>query len=72
MVYFSKLSARVPFLSYLTLNVVNSYMNNRDRECSGEGGGRGKVGREGGAFSFTTFGSLGCLRCLFLRRGHLL
>lgn len=43
MVYFSKLSARVPFLSYLTLNVVNSYMNNRDLECSGEGEGGASI-----------------------------
>lgn len=50
---FFKASLHILFLSYLTRNVVNSYMNNRDLECSwvvGEGGQRGVFP------SFTTFG----------------
>lgn len=51
--YFSKLSPRVLFLSYLTLNVVNSYMNNWDLECApsqceDSGWGAGKTKAAGG------------------------
>lgn len=45
---FFKASLHILFLSYLTLNVVNSYMNNRYLECSSAA--RGLVRGGGGAF----------------------